>query len=340
MSYFSFLRSTSYSFTENDPSISFETNRVKDITQRFKLVNYIRSTKLESSQFYFIEDGERPDVVSYKLYGKSDLHWLLFLFNDIINPLFDWPLSSKDMQKNIEEKYEGSSIFVNIFGLEYFDEDAITITCRGGRSLFNYENYRIESGNKIFLVQNQSDTSEDWLEGELLSFDLSLGEIRVKFKTEDFDAVSPDTNRVSPDSYHSILIRTKDLSGREVDVEIKNSVFVILKESRFSVHHFETEDGILLSPLFYFSDANNQVFEGRRNRIESIANGTFTPLSDTCFFQTLLGTYLLRPNFPTKFVVTKEANDFNLNETRRKIRFPDSEYVPEMIKEIRNIFRD
>jgi hypothetical protein len=295
---------------------------------------------LESSEFYFIEDGERPDVVSYKLYGKPDLHWLLFLFNDIINPLFDWPLSAKDIQRNIEEKYAGSSIFVNIFGLEYFDETPTSIICRGGRSLFRYEDYKIEPGNKVFLIQNESDSPEDGFMGELLSFDLSLGEIRVNFESNDFDVVSPSTNRVSPESYHSILIQTKDLNDRQVNVEIKNSVFTIFKETRFSVHHFQTEDGTLLSPLFYFSDANSGKIEGRFKNIEKIANGTLSPLNDTCFLQTLLGTYLLRPNFPTKFLITKETNEFELNETRRKIRFPDSVYVPEMIKEIRNILRD
>ena len=98
MSYFNSFREIPYSFFTDAKLGDYK--EVTDITFRFKIINYIRSTKLTNMTFYKVEDGDRPDIASYKLYGRPDLHWMLFMYNEMLNPLFEWPMSSVEVYNN------------------------------------------------------------------------------------------------------------------------------------------------------------------------------------------------------------------------------------------------
>lgn len=56
--------------------------------------------------FYSIQDDERPDHVSQKLYGSVDYYWTFFLMNDNLKNVYeDWPRSSSEFNAYIENKY-------------------------------------------------------------------------------------------------------------------------------------------------------------------------------------------------------------------------------------------
>ena len=54
---------------------------------------------------YHVREGERPDIISFQTYGTIAYAYLIMLINDIYDPLFDWPLSSQQFEKYIENKY-------------------------------------------------------------------------------------------------------------------------------------------------------------------------------------------------------------------------------------------
>lgn len=56
---------------------------------------------------YEVLHGETPEEVSYRFYGTTDLSWAILMFNDIIDPRFDWPVSEESLYKIVEEKYGG-----------------------------------------------------------------------------------------------------------------------------------------------------------------------------------------------------------------------------------------
>lgn len=57
---------------------------------------------------YTIQDGERPDQLSQKLYGSPDYFWTFFMVNEnLVNVHKDWPLSRKEFEEMIEIKYDG-----------------------------------------------------------------------------------------------------------------------------------------------------------------------------------------------------------------------------------------
>lgn len=57
---------------------------------------------------YTIQDGERPDHLSQKLYGSPDYFWTFFMVNEnLVNIHTDWPLSRKEYEDMLPLKYSG-----------------------------------------------------------------------------------------------------------------------------------------------------------------------------------------------------------------------------------------
>ena len=54
---------------------------------------------------YHVKDGERPDILSHRIYGSVAFAYLILLFNDIYDPVFDWPLGSREFDSYIVNKY-------------------------------------------------------------------------------------------------------------------------------------------------------------------------------------------------------------------------------------------
>ena len=77
---------------------------VTNIIARF---GFEKKLKENSNAFYKyqIQDGDTPEIIADKYYGNVEYHWVVLLFNDIIDPQFDWPLDYRTMIKFIDEKY-------------------------------------------------------------------------------------------------------------------------------------------------------------------------------------------------------------------------------------------
>jgi hypothetical protein len=85
---------------------------IKNIALRFKLLDIIQS-KTALYYDYTIQDGERPDIVADKYYGSPTKDWLIFLVNNIIDPQWDWPMSSQQLKRYVIKKYGSLSAATN-----------------------------------------------------------------------------------------------------------------------------------------------------------------------------------------------------------------------------------
>ncbi len=54
---------------------------------------------------YTITDADRPDTLAERYYGDPEYHWIIFLANDIIDPLMEWPKNDRDFYNYIVSKY-------------------------------------------------------------------------------------------------------------------------------------------------------------------------------------------------------------------------------------------
>ena len=84
-----------------------EPNKFLNVTNIMKRISFKPSVIEDISQYYpyRVKDGERPDILSFQQYGTVAYAYLIMLFNDIYDPLFDWPLSSQQFEKYLTNKY-------------------------------------------------------------------------------------------------------------------------------------------------------------------------------------------------------------------------------------------
>ena len=64
--------------------------------------------------YYIIKNGERPDIVSYRLYGKIDYHWTFGLLNPwLLDVRRDWPMNNVELEDFVFAKYNKDIIMIS-----------------------------------------------------------------------------------------------------------------------------------------------------------------------------------------------------------------------------------
>ena len=98
------------SYFKDFPTISYDATgdknfkKIRDITTRIKFKTAIQNTSALFAK-YNVKDGETPEAIAFREYGDPTLHWIVLVFNDILDPRYDWPLSQRDLNKFVKNKY-------------------------------------------------------------------------------------------------------------------------------------------------------------------------------------------------------------------------------------------
>ena len=96
--YFEYFPKVNYKFGDEVGSVAFDNlsvyvdvfDRLQDIVTSYNYINIL--------------DGDRPDTLSYKLYGTGDYHWTFFYMNNHLRES-GWPLSYQDAYEHSLEFY-------------------------------------------------------------------------------------------------------------------------------------------------------------------------------------------------------------------------------------------
>lgn len=80
----------------------------QNITAYIDLIDQI-SDDTSFYEFYTIIDGERPDVLSYKLYNTVNYYWTFFLLNEKLR-VQGWPLTTQEIYKFAKEYYPNTTL--------------------------------------------------------------------------------------------------------------------------------------------------------------------------------------------------------------------------------------
>ena len=159
MSYFRELPDFEYQSPFSDSISSMQYVTAKNIFRRMKLRDDLKNVfTLFNNRF--IEEGERPDTVAEKEYGKSDLDWVVLLSAGIINVRNEWPLSSKDLYDYVLEKYGEEKDFIHHYETkEIKDSQNRLIIAKGQRvdadfSVTYYDNGSYVTKSEINGISN------------------------------------------------------------------------------------------------------------------------------------------------------------------------------------------
>ena len=99
-------------FFQHYPQINYDISGLKP-TKTKSVINIMIRSKIKSMVLdnivayfpYTIPEAERPDVTAYKEYGDVKYTWLIFLINDIHDPIYQWPLNAREFGAYIKNKY-------------------------------------------------------------------------------------------------------------------------------------------------------------------------------------------------------------------------------------------
>lgn len=76
-----------------------------NLMRRIKIQDKIKQNTV-SFDFYDVQDGDTPEIVSYYYYEDRELHWLVLMANDITDVYTQWPMSVPRFEQYVNEKYD------------------------------------------------------------------------------------------------------------------------------------------------------------------------------------------------------------------------------------------
>lgn len=97
--YFSYFPTIEHDLTNEGQKVT-----LTNVLRRF----IVRSDLQERTDVYYdynIQYGDRPDIIAEKYYGDADLAWLVLHFNNMKDPIFDFPLFGQNFDDYIKGKY-------------------------------------------------------------------------------------------------------------------------------------------------------------------------------------------------------------------------------------------
>ena len=121
MSYFKYFPTVSYPFTDDARITITVTNILKRMALRKKTENF-----LFFYETFLLSEHDTPELVSTKVYGSPNFHWVILLANKIANPRYDWMLDNFTFTNWVEKKYRGDRMIMEDgFNLCYETNDKI-----------------------------------------------------------------------------------------------------------------------------------------------------------------------------------------------------------------------
>ena len=305
--YFSKFPLLRYRFIENDNTL-----RAKLATNILKRAGFTELSREDKGYFitYDIQEGEKPEIIADKLYGDPEYHWIVLLFNNIINPYKDWPMGSYEIDQYVEQKYQGDSLFLT-------DLDG------NHPSTFDfYTNQTVANagGNKdsygVYEMKDQRARVRSW--------DSQYSRLVVDSTEESGRIVEGD---------HVIGIGA---TGQAVIAKVQRAVF-----NSEAVHHFEKQKGndtgavgasadyVWFNPLGT-SELTGQIPLGATGATFGSGNTGTGVYIDTSpqFGETLIGAYMgVCGANNNDNVVTNREYEYRLNDNKKKIKLLHPDYV-------------
>jgi hypothetical protein len=236
----------------------FNTTLVTNLLAR---VNTIRGNIDNNSIFYEydIQEGDTPEIIASKYYDDIELHWVVLLFNDRFDALYDWPLSYQNFLRYMNDKY-GNIRYSNdttLTGTLLFTANSNIVT--GVGTSFEQE---VTPGSQLFYIKNNtenvssfivtidsinSDTELVLTSNSIYTIDTSVTNDTVMSGIHHFEKVIETTDGFTGETTTNIyLIDVDSYSKMQAEPLIQTSTFqngetVTVKTYRRIVSNFDYE---------------------------------------------------------------------------------------------------
>jgi len=79
----------------------------KGVTNLLRRVAVRAKVKTNTALYdtYDVKEGETPEMIADRLYDDVNLHWVVLMFNDIVDRYHQWPMTTGSFNKYVADKY-------------------------------------------------------------------------------------------------------------------------------------------------------------------------------------------------------------------------------------------
>lgn len=89
-----------------------------NLLTRAKLLDELKNNPMLFYK-YTIQEGDTPEIIADKYYDDTNRFWMVLYSNELLDPLWDWPLTQQEFLKFIEGKYSEKAQLENKTTYEY-----------------------------------------------------------------------------------------------------------------------------------------------------------------------------------------------------------------------------
>jgi hypothetical protein len=72
---------------------------------RAKLIESLQNNPMVFYE-YAIQEGDTPEIIAHKYYGDPYKYWIVLYSNQILDPVWDWPMDDQQLLDYLENKYK------------------------------------------------------------------------------------------------------------------------------------------------------------------------------------------------------------------------------------------
>jgi hypothetical protein len=181
-----------------------------NLLARAKLIDELKdNTMLFYS--YIIKDEDTPEIIADKYYGDPYKYWIVLYSNNLMDPLWDWPMDYNQLMVYLNSKYAAAAEEADLTPFEYMQ-----------LTVYSYEK----------LIQT-TDKSTD-----------AVTTIYQKITEDEYNSLMLTTNTYSPDGINEVTVDISkrivsiydyeyELNERKRQIQIMNVAYVAEMEKRF-----------------------------------------------------------------------------------------------------------
>jgi hypothetical protein len=181
-----------------------------NLLARAKLIDELKDNTMLFYN-YTIKDGDTPEIIADKYYGDSYKYWIVLYSNNLLDPLWDWPMEYNQFISYLNSKYSTEAESADLTPFEYMQ-----------LTVYSYEK-----------VVNTTDKSTD-----------AVTTIYQKITEDEYTTLVPTTNTYKPDNVNEVSVDISkrivsiydyeyELNERKRQIQIMNIAYVADMEKRF-----------------------------------------------------------------------------------------------------------
>jgi hypothetical protein len=67
---------------------------------------------------YDIQEGDTPEIIAHKYYGDVYRFWIVMFANQLLDPQWDWPMTSNQFNAYLNDKYPSTDVYNTVHHYE------------------------------------------------------------------------------------------------------------------------------------------------------------------------------------------------------------------------------